>query len=287
MKNRSFLFFTTIFIILLIPIILFFSNDRDQHKSGNKSGQEKQHEKEDKKEDKKEDDKKEKKEKKEKDNGIGPDDIIWGIDSASLTTKELYACVKEQFGTPKVWGRYLGDIEDVSFGLTSDEVEYLHSNKIKILIIYNHITEAKGYENGKSHAEKAISMAKELKVPKGKAIFADIEPSFPVDAKFIEGWFDEMSKSSYIPAIYGVFSQEQALFSEYNKAANNQKDLKKKMILWTAHPQKGITSEKKAPKYQPEGPKDSNLLGWQYGIDAKNCNIDTDLFKGKLIEYVW
>jgi len=279
MKNKSFLIFTSIFILLLIPIILLFSKDHNQHKSGDKSGQEKQHEKED--------SKKGNKDKKNNDNGISPDDIMWGVDSASLTTKELYACVKEQFGTPKVWGRYLGNIEDVSIGLTTDEVKYLHSKKVKILIIYNHITEAKGYEDGKSHAEKAISMAKKLKVPKGKAIFADIEPSFPVDAKFIEGWFDEMSKSSYTPAIYGVFAKEQALSSAYNKAADSQKDLKKKLILWTAHPQKGITSEKKAPKYDPEAPKQSNILAWQYGIDAKSCNIDTNLFKGKIIEYVW
>ncbi|MBW8349747.1 DUF1906 domain-containing protein [Bacillus sp. IITD106] len=278
MNKRNFLIIGTIFIILLIPFIIYFSIDRDDDKNGQSK---KQHEEES---GKKEGKKAKKGDKKRKDNSVSPDDILWGVDSASLTSKEIYACVKEEFGTPKIWGRYLGNIEDVSFGLTSEEINYLHSNKVKILIIYNHITEAEGYDNGKSHAKKAISFVQDLKIPKGKAIFADIEPSFPVDSKFIEGWFDEIKKSSYTPGIYGVFDSKNALFSAFNKAADSKKDLRKEMILWSAHPQAGITSEKKAPKYGPEAPKDSNVLGWQYGIDAKSCNIDTNLFKGKLIE---
>src|SRR5690606_2679287 len=223
----------------------------------------------------------------ENNNDIDPDKAFWGVDSASLTTEELYACVVDNFGTPKVWGRYLGDKENVSFGLTSDEVDYLHSNDVKILLIYNHFSDATGYENGMEQARNAIELAEELEVPEGKAIFADIEPDYPVDKEFIKGWFDGMKDSAYKPGIYGAFAEEQELYPVYSEAAEENEELKNETIIWTAYPQEGITTEENAPEYNPGAPEGSYLLGWQYGIDAEACNIDTNLFKGELFEYLW
>lgn len=217
----------------------------------------------------------------------GNDEVVWGVDSASLTTSEMLACVKENFGTPEVWGRYLGEKNGVSAGITSDEIKLLHDQEIKILVIWNHFTDATGSENGKQQAEEAIQQAQELGIPEGVAIFADIEPNYPVDSEFIRGWYEAMNESEYIPGIYGIFNPERDLYQEYEKAAAENPEILDNVYLWTASPNTGITSKENAPEYQPEVPENSLIAGWQYGIDAETCNIDTNLFSGNVIDVLW
>lgn len=213
--------------------------------------------------------------------------IYWGVDSASYTTNQLLSCVKKDFGTPEIWGRYLGTKEDVSKGITKEEAALLHSNKMKILLINNQFVSATGYQNGVKQAQVGVKLAKGLDVPKGVAIFADIEPTYEVDAEFIKGYYDEMKKLGYITGIYGVFDNEQDLSKAYKQAAKENQTLGIETILWSAFPQRGITTKTKAPEFSAGGPSDSRLLGWQYGLDASECNIDTNLFKGELIKYLW
>src|SRR5690625_670844 len=101
--------------------------------------------------------------------------IIWGVDSASYTDESLYQCVVEHFGQPEIWGRYLGDIEGVSAGLDTEEVSYLQENDIRILVIYNHFSDATGYNHGDEEAKQAISYAEALNIPEGVAIFGYID----------------------------------------------------------------------------------------------------------------
>lgn len=168
---------------------------------------------------------------------------LWGIDSASETTEDFYACVRDNFGDPKVVARYLGTNEGVSHGLTSEQVDLIHSNEVDILLIYNGFTDATGFDNGVNEAKKAVELAQELGAPDGVAIFADIEPNYPVDAAFIEGWYDEVSKSAYEPAIYGIFDSGEALTNAFNKAAENKGEIKENTYLWSASPNIGITTE--------------------------------------------
>jgi hypothetical protein len=57
--------------------------------------------------------------------------------------------------------------------------------------------------------------------------------------------------------------------------------------VWTAAPNVGITTEENAPEYNPEAPEDSLIAGWQYGIDAETCNIDTVHYNGDALEVFW
>jgi|SRR5690625_152278 len=224
---------------------------------------------------------------KDDDNKSDTDDsktIIWGVDSASYTDESLYRCVVEHFGQPKIWGRYLGDIEGVSAGLDTEEVSYLQENDIHILVIYNHFSDATGYDHGVKEAKQAISFAEDLDIPEGVAIFGDIEPDYPVDSAFIEGWYDTLSDSIYEPALYGVFNEDSPLIEAYN--TTNQ-DTQENIVIWTAYPQEKITTQENAPTYHPQGPNNSLLYGWQYAIDAKQCNIDTNLFSDHILDYVW
>lgn len=218
------------------------------------------------------------------DSPTDPPEVYWGVDSASYTDEDQYQCVIDNFGKPKVWGRYLGDKEGVSAGIDSDEVKFLHDKDIQILVIYNHFTDAVGYDNGVDHANQAVDLAKEIDISKGVAIFGDIEPDYPVDEAFIQGWYDTLVDSDYVPAIYGVFNEESDLFKAYNTA---DQSVKEKTVLWSAYPQEKITTEEDAPSFHPQGPDESLLYGWQYGLDSEKCNIDTNLFSEKVLGYLW
>ncbi|WP_164669868.1 glycoside hydrolase domain-containing protein [Virgibacillus doumboii] len=217
-------------------------------------------------------------------NNQSTQEIYWGVDSASYTTQDLYKCVKNNYGKPKVWGRYLGTKGDVSKGLDKEEVQLLHENNVRILVIYNHFTDATGYDHGVKEAEQAIEYAKELGIPDGVAIFGDIEPSFPVTSAFMEGWYDALSSSSYKPGIYGVFDEGSSIMKAYNAMSKNAQ---KNTIVWSAFPQNEITTKENAPKYNPNGPKNAKLYGWQYAIEAEQCNIDNNLFRNEMLDYLW
>lgn len=219
-------------------------------------------------------------------NGDTPD-TVWGIDSASLTTEDMLNCVRENFGDPQVWARYLGDKEDVSYGLTHEEVELLHDNGIDIMVIWNHFTDATGYEKGQNEATAAIEMARDFGIPEGVAIFANVEPNYPIDADFLLGWYETMEESEYESGVYGIFHPDRELYTAYEIAAEENSSLLENNYVWTSSPNHGITTEDNAPEYNPQAPEGALIAGWQYGIDAETCNIDTNHFDSNVFDALW
>ncbi|MDQ0256306.1 hypothetical protein J2S74_003726 [Evansella vedderi] len=219
-------------------------------------------------------------------NGETPD-TVWGVDSASLTTEDMLMCVRENFGDPQVWARYLGDKEGVSYGLTQEEVELLHSNDIDIMVIWNHFTDATGYEKGQSEATAAIEMARDFGIPEGVAIFANVEPIYPIDADFLLGWYDALEESEYESGVYGIFHPDRELYTAYEIAAEENPSLLENNYVWTSSPEHGITTEENAPEYDPLAPEGALIAGWQYGIDAETCNIDTNHFDSNVFDALW
>ncbi|MEN1968667.1 glycoside hydrolase domain-containing protein [Lentibacillus sp. N15] len=207
----------------------------------------------------------------------------WGLDSANSVNDKTLQCVQDNFGTPEIWGRYLDDREGASTGLNADEVKFLHKHDIQILLIYNQINDATGYDHGVDKAKGAIKSAKNLDVPDGVAIFADIEPNFKVDSAFIQGWYETLADSDYKPGIYGVFDDSK-LTEAYNAIKQKAKE---NTLVWTAYPQKDITAKDNTPKFKPQGPDDALLYGWQYGIESDQCSVDTNLFKKQLMDHMW
>lgn len=221
-------------------------------------------------------------------NGESTDEIIWGVDSASYTTEEFYGCVQANFGEPEIWGRYLEDKDGVSYGLTTEEVQLLHSEGVSILVIYNHFTDGTTYEKGVAEAEQAIAYAEALGVPEGVALFANVEPEYPIDANFILGWYDTIEPSIYHPAIYGLFTEGSDVWVAYEEAVAENAEIGESYIVWSNQPQIGITTEDNAPdEYNVEAPENARNWAWQYGLDAETCNIDTNLFDAAIFDYVW
>ncbi|MDR4949708.1 glycoside hydrolase domain-containing protein [Neobacillus cucumis] len=213
--------------------------------------------------------------------------FIWGVDTASSVDQAFLQCVKNNYGAPSVFGRYLESKGDVSVGLTKEEIDLLHKQGIKILPIFNHFTDAVGYDKGVAEAKEAIAYAQKIGIPKGVAIFADIEPSYPVDEAFIRGWVDTLANSPYKPGIYGVFTPESKISAAYLGAISKSKIVQERTIIWSSNPDPGVSNKTKSPGFQPGAPKNINVSIWQYGIDGETCNIDTNLIQSTVLNDLW
>lgn len=214
-------------------------------------------------------------------------DVIWGVDSAAKATEELYRCVTLNFGIPDVWGRYLNTIENVSEGLTKEEISFLKGKGVKILPIYNNFREAVGRQAGRVSAQNAIFNAQRLGIPKDVFIFANVERFFDVDANWIIGWAEMFYESSYRPGIYhdpteGPFSQA------FCEALETSKVVKEQIVLWSAEPEVGATKKADFPAFKPTTPQcGGNVWAWQYGRDAKACPVDTILVQKRLYGHLY
>lgn len=216
-----------------------------------------------------------------------PPQILWGVDTASNLDQAFLQCVVDNYGKPSVFGRYLETKEGVSAGLTPEEVELLHQQGIKIIPIYNHFSNATTYGNGTQEAQAAISYAQQIGIPEGKAIFADIEPTYPVDEAFIRGWVDTLQGSPYKPGIYGVFTNDSGLTAAYQAAIAANQHVQSQTIIWSSNPDPGVTPQSNAPEYQPGAPANVPVSIWQYGIDGETCNIDTNLIQSNILDFLW
>lgn len=216
-----------------------------------------------------------------------PPEFVWGVDSASPLNQAFLQCVKDNYGNPVAFGRYLETKEGVSSGLTPEEVALLHQQGIKIIPIYNHFTNATTYENGVAEAKAAIAYAQEIGIPEGVAIFADIEPTYPVDEAFIRGWVEAFLESTYKPGIYGVFTADSTLTASYQAAVTNNQEVGNNTIIWSSNPDPGVTPQAEAPAFQPGAPENIPVTIWQYGIDGETCNIDTNLINSNFLDYFW
>lgn len=211
----------------------------------------------------------------------------WGVDSAATVTEDLYNCVTKNFGTPKYWGRYLTNVPNVSEGLTKEEIAFIRSKGMKVLPIYNVFSDATGYEKGQIAARNAVFNARRLGIPKNVALFANVERFFAVDEEWIRGWVESIYPTGYRPGIYND-STEGGFSEAYCTAIQKSNLVAAQAILWSAEPEYGITKERNAPKFRPVTPGcKSNVWLWQYGRDAKECPIDTNLADQKALGYLY
>jgi hypothetical protein len=212
---------------------------------------------------------------------------IWGVDSATAVTKELYDCVLKNFGKPAYWGRYLVRVQGAAEGLTKEEASLLHHSGTKILPIYSNFREAVGYDQGRVVAQNAIFQAKRLGVPQGTVLFANVERFFTVDKDWILGFVDSMYPSGYKPGIYHD-PIEGGFAAAYCQAVQENKKVANQTILWSAEPDPGITKARQAPTFRPQKPPcPANVWAWQYGRDSQTCPIDTNLIDRRLLEQLW
>ncbi|WP_307337550.1 glycoside hydrolase domain-containing protein [Metabacillus malikii] len=212
---------------------------------------------------------------------------IWGVDSANPVDQELYERVKNQLGLPKYWGRYLTGKTKVSTGLTREEIQFIRNKGVKVLPIYNVMTETIGYEEAQVAARNAIFHARRLGIPKNTMLFANIENDYQVDVNWIKGWVETINPSGYRCGFFhdpvkGEFTKA------YSQAVKEDNEVANQSVLWSADPETGASSERKAPRFKPTKPNcKANVWIWKYGRDAKKCPIDTNLADERVLTYLF
>jgi len=211
----------------------------------------------------------------------------WGVDSAENVTKDLFQCVIRNFGFPRFWGRYLVRVPGISEGLTIDEISFIRSKGVKLLPIYNSFQEAKGYWKGSAAANNAVFYARELGIPKGIPLFANVEQFFQIDDEWIQGWTEAIVTSDYKSGIYndpmtGNFNQA------FCNAAKENVNVKIQNILWSAQPELEPGGPQNLPNYNPMAPDcGGNVWVWQYSRKVTQCPIDTNLAYRSLVNILW
>ena len=81
-----------------------------------------------------------------------------------------------------------------------------------------------------------------------------------------------------------MYDESSDLLEAYNSTSEEAQE---QTVVWTAYPQEEITTQDNAPEFNPQGPENALLYGWQYALDAEECNIDTNLFKSEISDYLW
>lgn len=212
--------------------------------------------------------------------------FVWGVDSAATVTADLHKCVLK-LGVPAFWGRYLSRVEGVSEELTRSEISFIRSKGIKIVPVYNDLKSATGLQNGQIAARNAIYHAKRLGIPKDIILFANIEDFFKVDANWILAWKNTIYPSGYRAGFYsnpvnGDFGKA------YCEAVSRDKQVGIQTTIWSSWPRPGTSRSSAAPKFNPSMPNcTSNTWAWQYGRDAKECSVDTNLADNRLLKYFY
>lgn len=211
----------------------------------------------------------------------------WGVDSAENVTDNLFQCVVHNLGYPVFWGRYLVRVPRVSEGLTKQEILFIHSKGVKLLLIYNSIQSPMGYGRGYAAAIDAVLSAQILGVSKGVPLFANIERSFQIDAEWIQGWTEAIVMSGYRSGIYN-----DPVTGDFNKAfcaaVRENEKIKALNILWSAEPEMEPSGPRNPLVYSPTAPDcGGNVWAWQYSRRVTSCPVDTDLVSYELYNLLW
>src|SRR5687768_18527316 len=110
--------------------------------------------------------------------------VHWGVDSWGPAdgrvdgTTKLELVTRRMARAPAFWGRYLN--RRLPHAVTAGEVQFLHDNGCRVLLVYNDSPGREerlrgGLRAGREAAEHADAMCELLQVPRHVAIYGDIE----------------------------------------------------------------------------------------------------------------
>jgi hypothetical protein len=210
-----------------------------------------------------------------------PGKVLWGVDTTSFITSSFLSQISHNLGTPQFIGRYL---DASSFSpMNASEASYIHSQGIHILPIQSDFGGDTGYNTGVARANDAVSKAQALGIPKGVIIVGDIENNSPVDAGYVQGWYNAISGAGYT---VGYYENPYPGSSQFNSAfcgAASSNSAIGNSLLYSDDPSRGISPESSAPAFGPAGllcsgqDRGGHTLLWQYGLQGNNSlNVDTD-----------
>jgi hypothetical protein len=213
---------------------------------------------------------------------------LWGIDTVDNTASaHTLTQTTSDLGAPQFAGRYL----IYSSRLSAAEAKDIHSHGVPILLIDdpNHV-----FTSGSADAQQAIARARALGVPRGVAIFRDVETNDAITATYIAAYFAAFHRSGYVAGFYenainGPFS------AAYCSAAAANPTIGSGSVLYSSEPEHTGSNPRRAakPVFEPNVPGCANrTAGWQYlerGLFPAGTwpNVDVDEFAARFSGMLW
>jgi peptidoglycan hydrolase-like protein with peptidoglycan-binding domain len=212
---------------------------------------------------------------------------LWGIDTAPPVTSSSLDRIIQKFGKPSFIGKYLHGTNFTP--LSSEEASLIHSQGMRIMLLEPDFGKDTGYNHGADLAMRAVTRARELGIPQGVAIFADLEPGSQVDAGWLEAWYGVVLLSGYLPGYYANPYADRNFNGPFCAAVSQFPSLADKAVLDIYEPMLTRSPVAQAPLFAPSIPycgshPTGNVLMWQYGLSGgdSQANVDTDEMKASV-----
>lgn len=125
----------------------------------------------------------------------------FGIDSAAFSTG-YYDQAVAAFGKPEFIGRYLP-----VYALTPEERDFIHGKGAAILALWNRdqsgaMIGSGDVQAGKDEAAAACAAWGTIGLPKGCAIFTDVENNMWLSGAALQGWIEGCHVAGYVAGVY-------------------------------------------------------------------------------------
>src|SRR5581483_4642877 len=183
----------------------------------------------------------------------------WGVDSTDRMDQSHLDILQTKYGAkPDFWGQYLHDehpdgTSNSSYGITAAVVQFAINNQIPLFIIDRHpgTDVLDGEQLGRTYADLAAKHADSLSIPKGVPIFEDQEqnPGADIDAAYIWGWFDEITRVKQRTAGFYPAVGSQPVTDRFCQAASAHPEIQGQMWIYSGTPEPGRSKQQTAPPY--------------------------------------
>lgn len=134
-----------------------------------------------------------------------PGGEYWGVDSVATLGSRLSSVQSTYGATPSFWGRYLSDCTGrcgSNLGRPEARADLAEGIHLLLVVADRQGRFDLGGTNGVADGEAAVRAARALGVPKGVALFKDLEAESIVNAAYVVGFFDAVAKGGYRPGFY-------------------------------------------------------------------------------------
>ncbi len=210
--------------------------------------------------------------------------LLFGVDSEVRSdillqnNIDLFEWVIRNKVYPNFWGRNMVGEN----ALTTEEIDFLHGKACKIAPLYKSSEEKKSEEQGTDLAESIVRKAKELEIPKGTAIFLDIDENESSTRDFMRGYAKKMMERGYIPAFRANTDAKYGFDREFSRGMQTDREIFAECLVWATSPtvkeyDRITTTHLIHPDnwrpFAPSGVHRKEISVWQYG---KNCHLIDD-----------
>lgn len=213
---------------------------------------------------------------------------LWGVDTISPTSASFLHSVDARIGAPQFIGRYL--VFKHATPLSGAEAALLHDHEIPILLIASPAnTTLTTASAAVIEARSAVARARNLRVPRGVAIFRDVETSYTIRTAYIEAWYSTVKAAGYTPGFYANPLERGQFSAAYCAAVTTRPAIASTALYSNENEQPGYgfaRSEKPAWSGARPGCPNTTVV-WQYKENFTEINVDVDEMNPRFTDELW